>query len=112
MALNPNPDQIWDPEFEKSPSLMVRAPGYQLIFQARHPILGSEGRVCLSEGSIRLFKLGDPNIVCPQYRGRVVVFLLYYCFLMGDRWRFDFSLIGFKPNSIIVCSDPQGGDAI
>ena len=43
--------------------------------------------------------------------GRVVVLLLYNCYLMGDRRRFDFSLIGFKPNPIVVCSDSQGGDA-
>ena len=38
--------------------------------------------------------------------------LLYYRYLMGDRWSFNFSLVGFKPNPIIVCGDPQGGDAI
>ena len=31
---------------------------------------------------------------------------------MGDRRRFDFSLIGFKPNLIIVSSDPHGSDMI
>ncbi|EMS59491.1 Eukaryotic translation initiation factor 5A-1 [Triticum urartu] len=31
---------------------------------------------------------------------------------VGDRWGLDFPLIGFKPNQIIICCDPQGGDAI
>ena len=31
---------------------------------------------------------------------------------MGDRWRINLPLIGFKPNPIIVCSDSQSGDAI
>ena len=62
--------------------------------------------------SILLYELGDLNIVRPQYRGRVVVLLLNYRYLTGDRWGIDFSLIGFKPNPIVVCSDPQGGNAI
>ena len=53
---------------------------------------------------IRLSELGNPNVACFQHRGRVVVLLLYDLYLMGDHRRFDFSLIGFKPNPIIVCS--------
>ena len=63
--------------------------------------------------SIQLYELGNPKIACFQYRGRAIVALLLYDrYLMGDRWRFDFSLIGLKPNLIIVRSDSQGGDAI
>ena len=32
--------------------------------------------------------------------------------MMGDRWRVNLPLIGFKTNPIIVHSDSQGGDAI
>ena len=42
MDLSPHPDPIWDPEFEKLLSLTVQAPGYQPIFQALSPTLGSE----------------------------------------------------------------------
>ena len=66
----------------------------------------------LSLVGIRLFRVGDPNIVRLLYRGRVVVSLLDYRYLVGDRWRFDFSLIGLKPDLIIICGDSQGGDAI
>ena len=31
---------------------------------------------------------------------------------MGDRWRVNLPLVGFKPDPIIVCSKSQGGDAI
>ena len=31
---------------------------------------------------------------------------------MGDRWRVNLPLVGFKPNLIIVRSDTQSGDAI
>ena len=38
--------------------------------------------------------------------------LLHYHYLMGDRWRVNLPLVGFKPDPIIVHSDTQGGDAI
>ena len=31
---------------------------------------------------------------------------------MGDRWRVNLPLVGFKPDLIIVHSDSHGGDAI
>ena len=66
----------------------------------------------LPSAGIRLFETEDPDIVRPQYGGRVIDSLLDYHYLVGDRRRFDFSLIVFKPNPIVVCSDPQGDDAI
>ena len=33
--------------------------------------------------------------------------LLNYRYLVGDRRRFNFSLVRFKPNPIVVCSDPR-----
>ena len=38
--------------------------------------------------------------------------LFHYLYLMGDRWRVNIPLIGFKPDPVIVRSDAQGGDAI
>ena len=38
--------------------------------------------------------------------------LFHYRYLMGDRQRVNLSLIGFKPDPVIVRSDAQGGDAI
>ena len=38
--------------------------------------------------------------------------LFHYRYLMGDRWRVNLPLIGFKPDPVIVRSDAQGGDAI
>ena len=61
---------------------------------------------------VRLCRVGDPDIVRLQYRGRVAVLLLYYRYLVGDRWRFDFSLVGFKPDPIIICGDSQCGKTI
>ena len=38
--------------------------------------------------------------------------LFHYHYLMGDRWRMNLPLVGFKPDPVIVRSDAQGGDAI
>ena len=38
--------------------------------------------------------------------------LFHYRYLMGDRWRINLPLVGFKPDPVIVRSDAQGGDAI
>ena len=38
--------------------------------------------------------------------------LFHYRYLMGDRWRVNLPLVGFKPDPVIVRSDAQGGDAI
>ena len=39
--------------------------------------------------------------------------MLFHCrYLMGDRRRVNLPLVGFKPDSVIVRSDAQGGDAI
>ncbi|XBI49374.1 hypothetical protein VPH35_112944 [Triticum aestivum] len=40
--------------------------------------------------------------------GRIAALLLHHRYLMGDRRRVNLSLIGFKPNPIIVRSDSQG----
>ena len=69
------------------------------------------GHLLLRVG-IRLCRVGDPDVVRLRYRGRVAVLLLDYRYLVGDRWRFDFSLVGFKPDPIIICGDSQGGDTI
>ena len=37
---------------------------------------------------------------------------LDHCNVMGDLGRVDISLMGFRPNLIIVYSDSQGGDVI
>ena len=69
------------------------------------------GRI-LSLVGIRFFQIGDPDIVRLRYRRRLAVLLVDYCYLVGDRWSFNFSLVGFKPDPIVVCSDPQGGNVI
>ena len=38
--------------------------------------------------------------------------LFHYRYLMGDRWRVNLPLIGFKPDPVIVRSEAQGGDVI
>ena len=38
--------------------------------------------------------------------------LFHYRYLMGDRWRVNLPLIGFKTDPVIVRSDSQGSDAI
>ena len=38
--------------------------------------------------------------------------LFHYLYLMGDRWRVNLPLVGFKPDPVVVCSDTQSGDAI
>ena len=69
------------------------------------------GRI-LSLVGIRFFLIGDPNIVRLRYRRRHAVLLFDYRYLVGDRWSFDFSLIGFRPDPIVVCADSQSGNAI
>ena len=95
--------------------VMVKPPSRRVWPGASIPpvvILSLRTRHVIPWTGIRLYELGATNIVLPQYRGIFVVLLLHYRYLMGDPRRFDFSLIGFKPNPIIVCSDPHGGDAI
>ena len=55
---------------------------------------------------------GDLIIVSLQYRRRLAVLLQDCRDLVGDRWSFGFSLIGFRPDLIVICDDSQSGDAI
>ena len=51
-----------------------------------------------SSMSVRLVGLGDPNIVCFQHRRSGILNLFFHdSHQVGDRWRPDFPLIGFKP---------------
>ena len=84
MDLNPNPDSIRDSEAEELPNLVVRVLGCYPIFLARCPIINSEfGHVLLRAG-IRLRELGNPDIIRPQSRGIIHVWLFHYCYLVGD----------------------------
>ena len=68
--------------------------------------------VVLLQTGVRLGELRNPKKIGPQDRVKVPVLFLHHCNMMGDLGRVDLSQIGFRPNLIIVCSDPQGGDAI
>ena len=66
----------------------------------------------LPQMGIRLRELRNLDILSPQDRGGIAALFLHHRNMMGDRWRVNLPLIGFKPNPIIVRSDSQGGDAI
>ena len=97
MDLNPNPDPIWSPEFEKLSSLLVRVLVRPMIFQAPRLIPDSEGLECHSADRCPALRGQKSKIVRLHHRGRIIVLLFYDRYLMGDRRRFDFSMIGFKP---------------
>ena len=82
-----------------------------MIFEAYRLTLSLEGKGVLLSIGDRLLEVRDPNIIRPQCRGRVIL-LLDYHYLVGDRWRFDFSLVGFEPDPTVICGDSQGGDTI
>ena len=66
----------------------------------------------LPSAGVRLGGIGNPDTSGPSGGRRLAALFFHHFDVMGDLGRVNFSMIGFKPNLAVICSDSRGRNAI
>ena len=112
MSLNLKPHPIQDSEAEEFPNSEVRILGCCPVNLARCLILSSGLELYLPLRGYPAWRDQESGRIWSLGGQRLAALFFHHFDLMGDLGRVNLSLIGFKPNLVVISSDSQGRDAI